>query len=194
MYISVTGDGVVFVNAGFSYPLAHSLHEEIHNITSKRVKFVILENGQGHAALGMTYWQEQGARSIVHEDAAHEFVERGPEILAAAHHSLKDESFLTRLGKPEITFTDKYVIELGNGRIELLNLGPAHSPGDIVTWLPNRKIAISGDMSFHQRMPPAFTAARNRHTRPRRPHHDCRGDQIHARLAAILARPDQQDH
>jgi hypothetical protein len=38
----------------------------------------------------MTYWQQQDARSIAHADAAHEFTERGPEILAAAQHSLKD--------------------------------------------------------------------------------------------------------
>jgi glyoxylase-like metal-dependent hydrolase (beta-lactamase superfamily II) len=35
-------------------------------------------------------------------------------------------------------------------------LGPAHSPGDIVVWLPARKLVISGDMAFHQRMLPVF--------------------------------------
>lgn len=132
------------------------MHEEIKKITAEPVKFVILENGQGHAALGMTYWQDQGAKIIAHEDAAHEFAERGPDILAAAQRSLKDKSFLTKLGTPDITFADKHVIELGSERIEVLNMGPAHSPGDVVTWLPKRRIAISGDMAFHQRMLPVF--------------------------------------
>ena len=104
----------------------------------------------------MTYWQDQGAKIIAHEDAAHEFAERGADILAAAQRSLKDKSFLTKLGTPDITFADKHVIELGSERIEVLNMGPAHSPGDVVTWLPKRRIAISGDMAFHQRMLPVF--------------------------------------
>ena len=40
------------------------------------------ENGQGHAMLGSNYWQEQDAKVIAHEDAAHEIEERGPDILA----------------------------------------------------------------------------------------------------------------
>ncbi len=35
-------------------------------------------------------------------------------------------------------------------------LGPAHSPGDIVIWLPDQSLVISGDMAFHERMLPIF--------------------------------------
>jgi glyoxylase-like metal-dependent hydrolase (beta-lactamase superfamily II) len=47
-------------------------------------------------------------------------------------------------------------MKLGNERIELLNLGPAHSPGDIVVWLPAKRLVISGDMAFHERLLPVF--------------------------------------
>ena len=33
---------------------------------------------------------------------------------------------------------------------------PELSPGDIVVWLPERKLAISGDMAFHERLLPVF--------------------------------------
>ena len=36
---------------------------------------------------------------------------------------------------PDQTFDEKMVLELGEERIELLHLGPTHSPGDIVVWL-----------------------------------------------------------
>ncbi len=45
---------------------------------------------------------------------------------------------------------------MGKYRIEVRNLGPAHSPGDIVVWLPEQKLVISGDMSFHERLLPIF--------------------------------------
>ena len=57
---------------------------------------------------------------------------------------------------PDQTFTGKKVIEMGGETIELIDLGPAHSPGDIVVWLPQRKLVISGDMAFQERMLPVF--------------------------------------
>ncbi len=48
------------------------------------------------------------------------------------------------------------VIEMGGERIELIYLGPAHSPGDISVWLPSRKLVIAGDIAFHQRLLPIF--------------------------------------
>lgn len=152
----ITPEGVVVVNAGDNYLLAQSLHREIKRLTDRPVRYVILENGQGHAMLGSNYWQEQGAKVIAHEDAAHEMEEHGPDILARMQFRNRDKSMGTRLSKPDVTFTDRYVIELGGERIEALNLGPAHSPGDIVVWLPKRKVAISGDMAFHQRLLPVF--------------------------------------
>jgi glyoxylase-like metal-dependent hydrolase (beta-lactamase superfamily II) len=68
----------------------------------------------------------------------------------------KEKAEGTEVVLPDETFEDKKVIELGGERIELLNLGPAHSPGDIVVWLPRKKLVISGDMAFHQRMLPLF--------------------------------------
>ena len=62
----------------------------------------------------------------------------------------------TELTRPDITFDETYVIELGGERIELINLGPAHSPGDIVAWLPDRKVVVAGDIAFHQRLLPIF--------------------------------------
>ena len=48
------------------------------------------------------------------------------------------------------------VIELGGETIELLRLGPAHSPGDISLWLPKKKLMISGDLTFRQRLLPVM--------------------------------------
>lgn len=152
----ITKEGVVVVNAGGSYLLAQALHNEIKQLTKQPVKFVILENGQGHAMLGSNYWQEQGAKIIAHDDAAHEIESHGYEEIDRMRLRQRDKAMSTVLSKPDITFSDKHVIELGGERIEAINLGPAHSPGDIVVWLPKKKIVISGDMAFHQRLLPVF--------------------------------------
>ena len=152
----ITTDGVLVVNAGGSYLLAEALHTEIKKITDQPVKYVVLENGQGHAMLGSSYWKEQGATVIAHKDAAHEIEEKSLDILEQQKEVLKDKAEGTKVVMPDETFEDKKIIEMGGERIELLNLGPAHSPGDIIVWLPEKQLVISGDMAFHQRMLPLF--------------------------------------
>jgi len=152
----ITDDGVVVVNAGDNYLLARALHEEIKAITDQAVKYVVLENGQGHAAMGSAYWKEQGARIIAHADALAELQAHGDRILDRVLSRMRDKGMGTRLVLPDETFDERKVIELGGTRIELLHLGPAHSPGDISVWLPQKKVVIAGDIAFHQRMLPVF--------------------------------------
>ena len=104
------------------------------------MKYVVLENGQGHAMLGSSYWQEQGGPVIAHVDALHEIEEQSFALLEGMQARAREKGEGTRVVMPDETFEDSMVIELGGERIELLNLGPAHSPGDIIVWLPGKKL------------------------------------------------------
>lgn len=152
----ITEDGVLVFNAGDNYLLAESLHNEIKNITSQPVKYVVLENAQGHAMLGSNYWKEQNAIIIAHTDAAQIIQQRGEEILNRMKRRNRDKAFRTEITKPDKTFEDELILQMGAKKIELLYLGPAHSPGDIIAWLPDEKLVIAGDMAFHQRLLPVF--------------------------------------
>jgi glyoxylase-like metal-dependent hydrolase (beta-lactamase superfamily II)/rhodanese-related sulfurtransferase len=152
----VTDEGVVVVNAGDNYLLARALHEEIKKITDQPVRYVVLENGQGHAMLGSNYWKEQGATVIAHADAAREIETHGAEILDRMRQGRRDKGSFTEVVPPDETFEDEKVLTLGDQRIEIRRLGPAHSPGDISVWLPDKKLVIAGDLAFHQRLLPVF--------------------------------------
>lgn len=152
----ITGQGVVVVNGGGAYILAKALHDEIKALTDEPVVLVVNENGQGHAMLGNSYWVEQGVPITAHEEAAAEFADRGFQILESMKQVNRDKAEGTFLQGPTETFTDEYIVELGDFRIEVRYLGPAHSAGDVVVWLPNQSLVISGDMAFHERMLPIF--------------------------------------
>ncbi|MBC7132195.1 MAG: MBL fold metallo-hydrolase [Roseovarius sp.] len=152
----VTGEGVVVVNSGASRALAEALHAEIRKVTSEPVRFVLTENGQGHAMLGNGYWVDQGVPVIAHVDAAAEFAHDGASALAAARRITGAQADGTRIEPPTETFEESHIVEMGDFRIEARYLGPAHSPGDIVVWLPRQGLVISGDMAFHERMLPIF--------------------------------------
>lgn len=152
----ITDDGVVVMNSGDNYLLAQSLHEEIKKLTKQQVKFVVLENSQGHAMLGSKYWKEQGVKIIAHEDAAKIIDSSGEQILQSMKRRARDKAFKTEVVMPDIITGDKYEINLGSWKLEVLYLGPSHSPGDLSLWIPAKKLMISGDLAFYQRMPPLF--------------------------------------
>ena len=152
----VTGDGVVVVNSGASYLLAKALHDEIKAVTEQPVKLVINENGQGHAMLGNNYWIAQGVPVLAHVDAAEEFADSAGQSMAALKSYARENAEGTDPMGPTETFTDKHEITMGDFRIEVLHLGPSHSPGDTQVWLPDQGLMIAGDIAFHERMPPIF--------------------------------------
>ena len=152
----ITGDGVIVINSGASYLLAKALHDEIRALTEEPVKLVINENGQGHAMLGNNYWIEQGVPVLAHVDAAAEFAHEGGMGLAALKTYARENAEGTVPMGPTETFEDRRVIEMGEVTVEVLHLGPAHSPGDTQVWIPAWSMMIAGDIAFHERMPPIF--------------------------------------
>jgi glyoxylase-like metal-dependent hydrolase (beta-lactamase superfamily II) len=150
----ITGEGVVVVNASASYLLAQALHKEIKKLTKQPVKYVILENAQGHAMLGSSYWQQQGAKIVAHKDAAAVMKRYAKSSVERMQNRQKEKGKFTKATVADITFEDKFELNMGGTIIQALHLGPAHSPGDIVVWLPQQKLVISGDMAFHQRLLP----------------------------------------
>ncbi len=150
----ITDDGVVVVNSGASYLLAQALHNEIKKLTKQPVKYVILENAQGHAMLGSNYWQEHGAKIVSQKDGATVMSKYAKASVKRMQERQKEKGKYTVATTADIVFENKYEIILGDTTIQALHLGPAHSPGDIVVWLPQQKVVIAGDMAFHQRMLP----------------------------------------
>lgn len=152
----VTGDGVVVINSGASAQLAQALHAEIRAVTDQPVRLVINENGQGHAMLGNGYWAAQGVPILAHEEAIAEFEDGAGQDLAALQRYAPDTADGTTIALPDRSFSGREVIEMGDVVIEVLHLGPAHSPGDTQVWIPQWSMMIAGDIAFQERMPPIF--------------------------------------
>lgn len=153
----VTSDGVAVVNGGASWKLAQALHDEIRKITDQPVRLVINENGQGHSMLGNSYWAAQGVPILAQQEAAAEFLDsEGPRGLESLRSYARENAEGTSIVAPTRTFVDREEIVMGDTRIEVLHLGPAHSPGDTQVWLPDSKVLIAGDIAFSERMPPIF--------------------------------------
>jgi glyoxylase-like metal-dependent hydrolase (beta-lactamase superfamily II) len=150
--VILTDDGVVVVNGGDSYRLAARLHLAIKQLTPMSVVWVVNENGQGHAFLGNSYWRDQGATIIAHQDAMAVIRERGAAVLRQMQERNGDKAAGTYVAVPDIGFEGSLILNVGTTRVLLTTFGEAHSPGDISVWLDDEKILISGDIAFHQRL------------------------------------------
>ncbi|EAQ98280.2 MBL fold metallo-hydrolase [Congregibacter litoralis] len=148
----IAGDGVVVVNGGDNALLAAALHRAIRERTDKPVRYVINENGQGHAFLGNSYWSELGVPIIAQRLAIEEIQAHGERSLAQMRERMGASVDSAKVVLPDIAVEDSYILDLEGQRIELRRFGRAHSPGDLSVWLPEQRLLIAGDIAFHERL------------------------------------------
>ena len=118
--------------------------------TDKPVRYLVLSHYHAVRVLGASAF---GAEIIVtHEKTRELIAERGrPDW--ESEYARMPRLFQSRprfpgLTWPTATFTDRFTIDLGGGRGDLVlqYCGRGHTEGDIVAWLPERRILFAGDL------------------------------------------------
>jgi cyclase len=66
---------------------------------------------------------------------------------------LADGTEVRKLTPPSITFEDNLTYHIGGNTVEFHFAGPAHTWGDIMAYLPQRKILFAGDLAFFHLVP-----------------------------------------
>jgi cyclase len=104
------------------------------------------------------------AEIIATRSTAEEMAERPPSVVADLVRNRKElgpgaEFLYEVMGKhftfddvvytpPTRTFEDKLTLNVGDKRVELLHVGPAHTRGDTLVYVPQDRIAFAGDILF----------------------------------------------
>jgi cyclase len=66
---------------------------------------------------------------------------------------LADGTEVRKLAPPTVTFEDNLVYNIGGNVVEFRFIGPAHTWGDLVAYLPQHKILFAADLAFFQLVP-----------------------------------------
>jgi glyoxylase-like metal-dependent hydrolase (beta-lactamase superfamily II) len=148
----VTSEGVVVIDTGGSLADAQAIRAAIRKVTGAPIIFAINTGGQDHRWFGNDYFRNQGARIVASEAALRDMRERGLAQAEAARLLIGKKFEGTRLAYPDVTFAQRHTLPVTSERIELIHTGGAHTPGDIVVWLPQRSIAFAGDTVFADRL------------------------------------------
>jgi glyoxylase-like metal-dependent hydrolase (beta-lactamase superfamily II) len=156
----VTPAGVVVIDALGSPPLARRLVAEIRQITPQTVRYVIATHYHADHVYGLQVFQAAGATVVAHvlarEYLASDTAQQRLQASRQAFFPWIDET--TRLVVPDrwVGVTDPHadtLIELGGVRFVLRPVGPAHTPEDLVVFLPDQGVLYGGDLVFRGRIP-----------------------------------------
>jgi glyoxylase-like metal-dependent hydrolase (beta-lactamase superfamily II) len=149
----VTDEGVVLVDSGGSHHGAAAIEALIRQVTDQPVKVVINSGGQDHRWLGNGYFKQRGARIIASAAAAEDQRARVDEQMFMLHNLVGTEGMAgTKPMYADETFDQTMNLTLGGISFELLMVGPAHTPGDSLVWLPEQRVVFSGDVVYVGRL------------------------------------------
>jgi glyoxylase-like metal-dependent hydrolase (beta-lactamase superfamily II) len=118
--------------------------------TRKPIRYLVLSHYHAVRVLGASAF---GADVIVaHEGTRALVAERGQQDWESEYGRMprlfKEPESIPGLTWPTATFSDRFTIDLGGDRGDLVlaHCGRGHTEGDIVAWLPGRRILFAGDL------------------------------------------------
>ena len=148
----VSDAGVLVIGSGPSVRVARALHAAIQKISTQPVKWVVNGGTQNHYWHGNSYFKSLGATILASKESERVMREMGAQQLDANKNLLKEKAEGTVLAYPTELIADQRNLKLGKTTVQLLFVGPAHTPGDMAVWLPQQKILFAGDVVYTERM------------------------------------------
>jgi glyoxylase-like metal-dependent hydrolase (beta-lactamase superfamily II) len=151
----VTPAGVVVIDALGSPVLARELMAEIRRVSGKPVTHVILTHYHADHIYGMQEFKRAGARIVAQKDGR-EYLnsDTAQSRLAASRQDLApwiDAD--TKLVPADEWIDGPRDLVVGGVHFLLQPVGPAHTPEDLVVFLPSERVLFAGDVVFRGRIP-----------------------------------------
>jgi glyoxylase-like metal-dependent hydrolase (beta-lactamase superfamily II) len=118
--------------------------------TAKPVRYLVLSHYHAVRVLGASAFDADVI--VAHDNTRQLIAERGAQDWASEYGRMprlfRDPDSIPGLTWPTATFSDRFTIQLGGDRGELVlsHCGRGHTEGDIVAWLPRQKILFAGDL------------------------------------------------
>lgn len=150
----VTSDGVVVIDALGTVLLGEALIAAIRKVTTLPIRRVIVTHYhadhvyglQAFKAIGAEIWAHHGGKAYIEGEAAMRLEQRRRDLAPWVD------------GRTTVMSADRWLsgnetFRLGGLTFDLIHLGPAHSPEDLVVVVREEQMIFSGDIIFTGRIP-----------------------------------------
>ncbi|MGA4543560.1 MBL fold metallo-hydrolase [Uniformispora flossi] len=135
-------DAVAVIDTAATRARALALADALAAVTPLRPRTLVNTHAHGDHTFGNFAFAPE-ATVIGHDLARAEIVANG--------HMLRDLWPDTEWGEfpivpPSVTFPTRLTLHVGDILVELIHVGPAHTTGDVVAWLPEERVLFAGDV------------------------------------------------
>jgi glyoxylase-like metal-dependent hydrolase (beta-lactamase superfamily II) len=158
----VTDSGeALLIDTCFDYPHTRAMLEGFGKASGAKIRTVFNTHHNGDHCYGNAL--VEGAEILATEKATEAMGHESPAMLAglmkaAPGMGLTGEYFLHAFGRfdfgdivpkmPDTTFTGRFTKHVGRKSIELIEVGPAHTGGDAIAYVPQDHAVFTGDILF----------------------------------------------
>lgn len=152
----VTDDGVVVIDALGSPTLANELIAEIRRVTSQPIRYVIVTHYHADHIYGLQAFKAAGATVIAN---AHGKEYLNSDTAQRRLEASRQDLFPWIDEQTRLVAADRWLeaeestLRVGSFDFVLRHVGPAHTPEDLVVFVPNRAVLFAGDLVFRGRIP-----------------------------------------
>jgi glyoxylase-like metal-dependent hydrolase (beta-lactamase superfamily II) len=149
--VIIGDDAVMIIDTTATPVMAQELIRCIRGVTDKPIKYVVLSHYHAVRVLGASAYFDEGATEIIASRGTWELIvergeadmkseiERFPRLFQAVES-------IPGLTWPTIVFERELTLFLGKLEVRLMHIGPGHTKGDTIAWIPSQKICFSGDL------------------------------------------------
>lgn len=145
----IIGDDCVMVVEAQATPLlANKVIEKVRSVTDKPITHLVLTHYHAVRVLGASAFDAQ--QVIMSEVARSMVAERGQEDWDSEFQRMprlfEGHESIPGLTWPTTTFSGRMTVYLGERRVDILQVGRAHTAGDAVIWVPDEQVLFTGDI------------------------------------------------
>ncbi|MCZ8333943.1 MAG: MBL fold metallo-hydrolase [Rhodobacteraceae bacterium] len=146
--VIIGDESVMVVEAQATPRLAQKVIDCIRGVTDKPISHVVLTHFHAVRVLGASAF---GASQVIMSEAARNMVaERGQEDWDSEFQRFprlfQGHESIPGLTWPTTTFNGKMTVWLGKRRVDIRQLGRAHTAGDAVVHVPDQNVMFTGDI------------------------------------------------
>ena len=153
--VVISDEGIIIFDALGSPALAKQLLGEIRKISSLPIKTVVISHYHADHFYGLQVFADEGAQ-IIAPAGANAYLESDIAKTRLEERRISLDPWVnedTRLVAPDRLVETSQTLTLGTLSLEIINVGAAHSEGDLTLLVEPDGVLFSGDLIFEGRIP-----------------------------------------
>ena len=146
--VIVGDDGVMVIDAQATPLMAREVIRRVRRVTTKPIRYVVLTHYHAVRVLGASAYRAE--QIIASRRTLGLIRERGRQDMASEigrfPRLFRGAKSIPGLTWPTLVFDSALTVMMGKLEVRILHLGPGHTGGDAIVWLPAQKVLFSGDL------------------------------------------------